>query len=378
MVGKLGKAMGLLLTLTLLTTGVVYAQDETNQGRSSHIGEIGSVNLETGSFMLLSRNGDELEFVVTDRTIFRSRNGDIGGLEDLSIGMKAVVSAVQDREGHRIAILVAAGRVGDLPAMQRFMGLFSSINIEDGSFQIKMKDGEVQEIEVGYRTRFRSRDGSILGLSDIEPGMVGSVVAILREEQAPLALWVGVGGFARQRERFTVVGEIINVVPGQGTFELQSRNGDVLLFSVIERTKFRSRDGSIDELHDLKKGMHAFVLGLRNGEGGQIALGIAAGYPDDVRALSGDVIALGRIISIDDRSFTIESRYQGNLTFTVNSSTIYKSRNSSAGDFKDLQVGMVATVIAEGLGDSSYNAIVVGVGYEPEEQSMPSLDRSKR
>jgi hypothetical protein len=364
MVGKFGKAIVLVLTLALLTTGVVYAQDETNHERNNHIGEVRSVNPEADSFVLHCRNGEDLEFFVTDRTNFRSRNGAIGGLEDLSVGMNALVSAIQDREGHLIALLVAAVEAGDLPELQRVRGIFSSINMEEGSFQLKMEDGEVQEFDVGYRTRYRSRDGSIHGLSDIEPGMLGSVVAILREEQAPLALWVGVGGFAEQRERFTVIGEIINVVPGQGTFELESRNGDILLFSVIERTKFRSRDGSMDDIHDLKKGMHALVVGLRNGEDGQIALGIAAGYPDDVRALSEwDVRALGRISSINDQSFTIESRNQGSLTFFVNSSTIYKSRNGSVGDFEDLQVGMIAAVIAEEMGDGTYNAIIVGAGF---------------
>jgi hypothetical protein len=379
MVGKLGKAIVLVLTLALLTTGVASAQDETNHERNNHIGEIRSVNPEADSFVLHCRNGEDLEFFVTERTNFQSRNGVIGSLEDLSVGMKALVSAVQDREGRLIALFVAAGEVGDLPELQRFRGIFSSVNTEEGSFQLEMEDGEVQEFDVGNRTRYRSRDGSIHGLSDIEPGMLGSVVAILREEQAPLALWVGVSGSIKQRERFTVVGEIINVVPGQGTFELESRNGDTLLFSVIERTKFRSRDGSIDDIHGLKKGMHALVVGLRNGEEGQIALGVAAGYPDDVRPLSEwDVRALGRISSIDDQSFTIESRNQGSLTFTVNSSTIYKSRNGSIDDFEDLQVGMITAVIAEKTWDGTYNAIIVGAGRRSEEQSMLSLDESTR
>ena len=379
MVGKFGKAIVLVLTLALLTSGAVYAQDEKNHERKNHIGEIRSVDPGADSFVLRSRNDEDLEFFVTDRTNFRSRNGAIRGLEDLSVGMKALVSAIQDREGHLIALLVAAGEVGDMPELQRFRGIFSSINTEKGSFQLDMEDGEVQEFDVGYRTRYRSRDGSIHGLSDIEVGMSGYVLAILREEQAPLALWVGVGGIAGQRERFTVIGEIINVVPGQGTFELESRNGDILLFSVVERTKIRSRDGSIDELHDLKKGMHALVVGLRNGEEGQIALGIAAGYPGDVRALpEGDVKALGRISSIDDHSFTIERRNQGSLTFFVNGSTIYKSQDSSVGDFEDLQVGMIVAVIAEEMGDGNYLAIIVGVGYRSEDQSMPSLEESIR
>jgi hypothetical protein len=87
---------------------------------------------------------------------------------------------------------------------------------------------------------------------------------------------------------------------------------------------------------------------------------------------------LGRISSIDDQSFTIESRNQGSLTFTVNSSTIYKSRNGSVDDFEDLQVGMITAVIAEKTWDGTYNAIIVGAGRRSEEQSMLSLDESTR
>ncbi len=311
MVGKLGKALVLVVVVTMLTTGVVFAEDETSQGKLRRIGEITGVDLEATSFTLHTLSGEDLRFIVTERTRFRSRNGAIEGIEDLSIGMKAFVSAVQDTDGDLIALLVAAGEANELPELRRSSGTIVYVNLEENSFLLAMKNGKVQKFDVGPRTRYKSRDGSVNGLSDIDPGMLAVVVALDREDQTPLALWVGVTEAANRRERFTVIGEITNVVPGQGTFELEARSGKIFHFSITEETKFRSRDGSIEDIHDLKKGMHALVVGFRNREGSLIALGIAAGYVEDLQGISeGDIRPLGRIISLGNQSFTIEGRNQ--------------------------------------------------------------------
>src|SRR3989304_2728638 len=76
-----------------------------------------------------------------------------------------------------------------------------------------------------------------------------------------------------QRERFRYAGEITGVVPGQGTFTLLTRAGEELEFQTSDRTHYRSPDGSVQEMHDLKKGMKALVAGIKdedvhNGRGG--------------------------------------------------------------------------------------------------------------
>jgi hypothetical protein len=371
MAGKLGKAIVLALVLSMVITGTVFADDESPLLRIRSIGEITGVFPETSSFALHQLNGEDLYFFVTERTNFHSRNGEIKGINDLSAGMKVLVLAIQDGKGHLIALVIAVARDREPLEVMRSSGTITRINSNEGVFLLESKNGEIQEFEVGSRTRYRIREGSMEGLSDLDPGMFALVIAIVRDGQIPMAVWVGARQDTEPVERLTVIGEILNVIPGQETFDLQARNGDVLHFSVIERTKFRSRDGSIEVLHDLEKGMYALVVYCSDGQGSLIALGIAAGYRNDRPDLSEwDLWVMGRITSMSDRSFTIESRNQGNLTFPVDGSTHYRSRDGSVNEFKDLQVGMVVVVGAKELGNGQYVAGIVGAGSSSAHRSI--------
>ncbi len=370
MTGKLSTAIVMVVLLSMITTGVVLADEQVEQQRVRFIGEITEVDLDSSSFALHSIAGKNLRFAVGEQTVFRSRDGSIQGLSDLSVGMKALVSAIRDSEGDLLAVIVAASEANDLPEIKRSAGTITTVNAEESSFVLHTNQGQLQEYAVGSRTRYRSRDGSVQSLSDIEPGMAAVVVSLDREDQIPLALLIGVARSDERPKRFTVIGEIIDVVPGQGTFDLETRNGRMLSFSVTERTKFRSRDGSIEDIHDLKKGMHAIVVGVWGSEGTIFALGVAAVDPDDINDLPKfDLRALGRITSIGDQTFTIETRNQGSLTFSVDGSTRYISRRGNVESLEDLQIGMIAAVGAKELGNGDLKAILVGVG-------VPQIKRS--
>ena len=92
-----------------------------------------------------------------------------------------------------------------------------------------------------------------------------------------------------------------------------------------------------------------------------IALTVAAADLEDQPALSRvDVRALGKISSLDERSFTLETQGQGTLTFHVDGSTIYESRDGSMTSFEDLQIGMIAMVGGKQLGNGELKAVIVG------------------
>ncbi|OGO17234.1 MAG: hypothetical protein A2Z14_01105 [Chloroflexi bacterium RBG_16_48_8] len=371
MVGKLSKAVILVLVLIFVTPGVVFAEEESHPERVRYLGEITNVDLEARTFSLHSNAGEDLRFIVNERTEFRSRDGSIGGVSDLTIGMKALVSAIHGEEGNSIALIVAAGEVGELPQLQRFYGTIESVNLQENSFILETKKGELQDLAVGAHTRYRSRDDSINGLDDLEPGMSVLVGAFIRADQTSLAVIVCADKAMERSDRFVVIGEIINVVPGQGTFDLEARSGDILTFTIHGRTKFRSRESSIEDIHDLKKGMVALVVAVKNREGALIAVGITAGDKEDLQRLSqSDIRAMGRIISIDDRSFTVDSRNQGCLIFSVDGSTIYKSRDGSVGAFEELQVGMFTVVVAKELSNGELQARIVAAGTASTDRSI--------
>jgi hypothetical protein len=226
--------------------------------------------------------------------------------------MKAVVSAVRDEEGNLIALMVAAAEPGDLPELMRSSGRITSVDLGGRTFTLETKEGVTQQFAVGPRTRYKSRDGSVNDLADLEPGMLAIVVAVVREDEAPMALLVGAAKPPEPPHRFTVFGEITNVIPGQQTFDLKARSGELLTYSVVERTVFRSRDGSIKDIHDLKKGMHAVVVGIEDNEGSLIALVVAVVDLEDLRNSS----------QMNDRSSTIDTRDQGILNSSVGDSAV--------------------------------------------------------
>jgi len=339
------------------------------------LGEITSVNAITKSFTLQARSGEELQFKVNAQTKFRSPDGSIQGIEDLQSGMRALVVAIESEGNELLALMVAAGIPDDLPNVMRASGVIESVHVSESMFALETKDGDHLQFVVNDRTRFQSRDHSINGLEDLEPGMAAIVGAVVQEEGPPLALLVGAGKPQADRERIKVIGEITKVVPGQGTFDLTTRDGTDLTFNVVDKTVFRSRDGSIEDIHDLKKGMHAIVGGIKGEDGNLIALFVAAGNPEDAPQM--DVKAAGKITNLGDRSFTIQTRNQGSLTFTVDDSTIFKSRNGEVSSFDDLQIGMIVGVGAKELGAGQLKAIFVGVA-QPHQRPANGADGRPR
>ena len=159
-----------------------------------------------------------------------------------------------------------------------------------------------------------------------------------------------------------VTGEITNVIPGQQTFMLTTREGREYTFLVSDRTRFRSRDGSIEDIHDLKQGMLAIVVAVEQQDGSLLALVVGAGYPPEQ---PDTVQAAGRIVDLGNRSFTLLTRNGERMTFTVDGSTVYRSRDGSIQSFDDLRVGMVAATRAKVLGNGQLKSIWVAAGWLP-------------
>ncbi|MGH2619503.1 MAG: DUF5666 domain-containing protein [Anaerolineales bacterium] len=175
-----------------------------------------------------------------------------------------------------------------------------------------------------------------------------------------------------ERNRFRYAGEIAGVVAGQGTFTLLTRAGEELEFQTSDRTHYRSPDGSVQDIHDLKKGMKALVAGIKD-EGVLNALLVAAGNPEDRPDRPRfDLRVVGRVESKGDGSFTLLTRQGEQLTLKVTDDTHYKG----IGSFGELAVGMHAAVGAKNT-DGELVAIWVAARNAPEDRPRPE-DRPGR
>jgi hypothetical protein len=64
MLGKVGKAVLLVLVMALMGVGVVYADEGTPLQRIRYLGEITGIDLSSNSFSLHSRAGEDLRIIV--------------------------------------------------------------------------------------------------------------------------------------------------------------------------------------------------------------------------------------------------------------------------------------------------------------------------
>ena len=111
MLGKTRRAFLMVLALSLVFTGVAYAQGETPEARIRVAGTITAVDPSAGTFGLQSREGQSYIFFVTSETRFISRDGSINSLADLEPRMNAVVVAIRSDTGRLQALGVGGAAV---------------------------------------------------------------------------------------------------------------------------------------------------------------------------------------------------------------------------------------------------------------------------
>ena len=149
-------------------------------------GKVVSVDLEAGRFTLLTRQDEEREIEVDGDTVFTSRENTIQGLEDLDVGMVAVVRGVPQDDGSILAKRVAAGSKEDLPDFEVKAGGRVTV-VGTDFFTIQDRDGETIRFIMNEDTRIRSRGGAFQGHRDLRVGMVVLVGGEVGEDGENLA-----------------------------------------------------------------------------------------------------------------------------------------------------------------------------------------------
>jgi hypothetical protein len=357
----------LLVSLFSFTiVGAAFAQDDAPGTEIRRAGVITTVDLPGNTFTLRMVRGGDVHVHVTGSTEFRSPDGGIAGFDDLEPGMRALVTGEPRGDGTIQASQVAAARAEDLPATVRVVGEISWVSAPEGTFGVQTREGRSLTFLATDQTQFRGRNGQIESIEDIVPGMLAMVLG--HEEDGKWnAMLVAAGYVEDIRERaFRVSGEITGVIPGQDTFSLATRDGETYTFKVGDRTRFRSPDGTVTSIHDLKKGMVALVGAIETDEQGNLALLVAAGYPAErPERPSIDVRAAGIIRGLSGGALTIETRSGQSVTFQVDKNTVFRSRDGSISAYADLETGMIALVGASKLDDGGLLARWVGAGKPP-------------
>jgi hypothetical protein len=119
--------------------------------------------------------------------------------------------------------------------------------------------------------------------------------------------------------------------------------------------------------------MVAAVWAVREEDGDLAALLVAAGDREDLPGGHRvDLRVAGRITSVGSDSFTLEMLGGASKTFSVDGSTVFRSRGEEIDGIEDLEPGMRAVVGAQDLGDGGLTAVWVGVGLPRPEAEEPA------
>jgi hypothetical protein len=366
----------LLVTVCALTlTSAVSAEENAPEGRVRLFGQVTHVDAATSSFEMETRSGENKTIIVNEGTKYRSPGGKIQNFDDLARGMQVIVIAVEQGNGTILAKIIGAANFAPERDAMRVIGEITGVVVTNGSFSLRARDDRILRFETDERTRYRSQDGAIEGLEDLEPGMKALVVARQSEEGSPVALLVAAGTIDDLPPIRQYKGEVSSVNPGQGLFTVLTEDDQELEFKISERTKFRSPDGDITSVSHLRSGMRVQIGAIVNEDGELTPLIIIAGSP---RRPLIDVKTGGRIVKIYGSSFTIEMRSGETRSFVVDTITRYRSKGGSVKGFEDLEVGMIAFVGGENLDTGEVIARWIGVGHPGREGggkfSTPSFD----
>ena len=164
------------------------AEDKQGIGhcRPPHaLGEITSLGEE--EFTMLTRSEFEVTVLVDEDTKYF---GDLASFEDLEVGMQIGAAGGRQGEGTFLAKALFAGeRLDDL---RRAGGEVTDVG--NSSLTIETRNGEPLTFEVNDQTRFRSRDGEVEELSDIDEGNHVMVIYLESDSGDLIAKAIGVGG----------------------------------------------------------------------------------------------------------------------------------------------------------------------------------------
>jgi hypothetical protein len=250
---------------------------------------------------------------------------------------------------------------GHGPDLGRGLGQVTAL--AEASFTVVARSGQSRTLQVDAATTFEDRSGEPRAFSDVE---IGDWLAGTFEHQAHetlVARRVIILGPEIRRPELRAAGEITAVDPGDSAFDLHTRRGEDLRIQVTVETRFRGRDGTIQSVDDLEPGMVAAVTADRADDGALEALAVVAGRREDLPGgVDVDVRVAGRIVSVEGDSLTILTLAGAEKTFSVDGSTVFRSRDGTVDGIEDLQPGQRAIVAARQVAEGEWMAVWVGVG----------------
>ncbi|MEN8241981.1 MAG: DUF5666 domain-containing protein [Chloroflexota bacterium] len=239
------------------------------------LGEVTKVNNGQNSFTVITRAEEEITVFTDEKTRFL--NG-ISELKDLEHGSQVGVVAVEQQDGSLLAKLVAGAKLNQRPSTNRVSGKVETLT--NDALTLLMRGDNSQTFTITTETKFRSLDGSISELAELQSG---DIVVVLFEgdpDSDLVALNVIAAGEKLSQAVKTLQragGEVQSA--GGSHLTINTPSGETLNFTVGENVRIRGLGGET-ALNELKNGMRVMVLYNTDQEGNLVARAILVGEGD--------------------------------------------------------------------------------------------------
>ena len=138
---------------------------------------------------ITDRRGLEHTFSVTENTTFKDRAGEVGGIEDLEVGMVVIIVHLRDTEVNEAEAVLVADEA--ILSLKRTVGRIKSINKNELTLDV---NGDVMHFSIDKNTRING--WNISGLEDLEKDM--RVRMLYQEDDSGKLIAKSITGSKRQ------------------------------------------------------------------------------------------------------------------------------------------------------------------------------------
>ena len=138
--------------------------------RIRRIGIVSDIDTAVGEIRVTTRSGDEMSFLISEKTKFHSSEGEIESISDIEPDMVIIVNAVYNGVGAYTANHLVLGYPEDMPNYDlKKAGHITQV--DSNSFIIEDRSGDLLTFQVDQGTEYRSRGITVQGIEDMEKGM---------------------------------------------------------------------------------------------------------------------------------------------------------------------------------------------------------------
>jgi len=243
----------------LIAKAIILLPDDFDPSNYERIrGLVTKINLSSQTVFLRAKEKDEVSVGFDENTRYFGVADNFSEIEE---GMIAGIIAEKTSGENYLAKIVRLR----FPTV-RIIGKVSDVETNENTFTLVTRRGEKElNVTVDENTRFKSRDGSLQGIEDLNPDMFAVVIAkrsdLKDQESSQLTALAVLAGTGEQLPNFEVKirGKVVEKAGDKITVE--NPKGEQFTIFVNAETKFKSKGDAIQNLEQIEIGMQILIGG---------------------------------------------------------------------------------------------------------------------